>query len=109
MGEQSRERREDGFQSLGFIIRFSFSSVSYNKLWWQGTQSQDRAQRPAGELGVGKSHRSRHVPLMGLNARAASDTPSPPRPRARSLRGQACGAEGGLKACPLASRGRGWS
>lgn len=55
--------------------------MRYHKLWWHYTQSQDGAQLPAGELGVGKSHLSRHVPLAGLTPWAASDALAPPGPR----------------------------
>lgn len=92
--EQSRDRQEDRFQRLGFIVQYSFSSVRRHKLGWHYTRSQDGEEPPGAELAAGKSHPSRHVHLW------VSPHGQPQAPE-RSLRRQASGAGAYLKARAL--------
>lgn len=82
--------------------------MRYHKLWWHYTQSQDGAQLPAGELGVGKSHLSRHVPLTGLTPWAASDALAPQVPERTGVwgRGPSQGLATGQKGLALSGEGR---
>lgn len=49
-----------------------------HKLWWHYAWSQDRAELPSGELGIGKNHLSRCVPLIGLTPWPTSGPPEVP-------------------------------
>lgn len=82
--------------------------MRYHKLWWHYTQSQDGAQLPAGELGVGKSLLSRHVPLTGLTPWAASDALAPQVPERTALwgRGPSQGLATGRKGLALSGGGK---
>ena len=107
--ELSRDPQVGRFQSLGFIIQYSFSSPRCHKLCWHYTRSRDMAEPPGGELGAGKSHCSRQVPLKCLTPWPVSGPPEVPEkagPRGRGMSEGSGTAGGEGKSLPEKHRGQ---